>query len=203
MITSFRDNLYKFLSDYIPQYSSSPSFAEMTEAMGISPRSKSLITRSLRALEKEGKLVLIKEGRRLLISLSTKHVPLLGRISAGVPIEAISEYQFIDVNNLFQGPNRFALVVKGTSMIDEGIMDGDIIICRKADVAKEGDIIVALIDQYNTTLKRISFKIKGMITLIPANPELKPRAYAPERMCIQGIFIGCVRISEVNVCFPQ
>lgn len=196
MAISFRDNLYKFLSEYINQYGKSPSFAEITEAMGISPRSKSLITRSLRILEKDGKLVLVKEGRRLLITLSNKQVPLLGRISAGTPIEAISECQFIDINHLFQGSNRFALLVKGTSMIDEGILDGDIIICRKSDVANEGDIVVALIDQHNTTLKRISYRMKWMVTLVPANPELKPRAYAPERIHIQGIYIGLVRTNE-------
>lgn len=196
MAANFRENLYKFISEFIHQHGYSPTFAEMTAAMGISPRSKSLITRSLRLLEKEGKLVLSKEGRRLLISLSTKYLQLLGRISAGTPIEAISEYQFIDVNNLFQCPNRFALQVTGTSMIDEGILDGDIIICRKAEAANEGDIIIALIDQNQTTLKRVSYKIKGMITLIPANKELKPRAYAPERIYVQGIYIGLVRTSK-------
>lgn len=195
MATNFSEKLYKFISDYINQYNTSPSFAEITHAMGISPRSKSLITRSLRALEKERKLILNKDGRRLLISLSTKHLPLLGHISAGAPIEVIPECQFIDVNHYFQGDNRFALQVKGTSMIDEGILDGDIIICRKAESANEGDIVVALIDQHNTTLKRISYRMKGMITLIPANTELKPRAYAPERILIQGIYIGLLRMN--------
>lgn len=194
MAINFRDKLFNFISDYINQYNNSPSFAEITKAMGISPRSKSLITRSLRTLEKERKVFLTKDGRRLLISLSEKQVPLLGRISAGTPIEAIPDYQSIDMHYLFQGPNRFALQVKGTSMIEEGILDGDLIICRKADLADEGDIVVALIDQHNTTLKRISYKVKGMITLIPANPELKPRAYAPERIQIQGIYIGLIRM---------
>src|SRR5262245_16822930 len=99
----FREKLYEFISEYINQYSNSPSFAEMTNAMGISPRSKSLITRSLRALEKDGKIVLTKDGRRLLVSLSIKQILLLGRISAGIPIEAISEGQLIDINHLFQG----------------------------------------------------------------------------------------------------
>lgn len=193
MATHFQEKLYKFISDYITQQGYSPSFSEITFALGISPRSKSLVTRSLRALEKEGKLALSKEGRRLAITLSTKHFPLLGRISAGMPIEAISDNEWIDINHIFQGSDRFALQVKGTSMIDEGILDEDIIICRKAEVAKEGDIVVALIDQCNTTLKRISYKMNGMITLIPANSELKPRAYAPERICIQGIYIGLIR----------
>ncbi len=192
-MTNFQENLYKFITDYLSQYDASPSFAELTQAMGISPRSKSLITKTLRALEKDGRLVLTKKGRRLLISLRNKHMPLLGRISAGTPIEAISETQFIDVNSLFPGLDRFALQVKGTSMIDEGILDGDIIICRKADAANEGDIVVALIDQDNTTLKKVSYKVKGLITLIPANIALKPRAYSPERIRIQGVYIGLVR----------
>src|SRR5215208_1334114 len=125
----FRDQLCCFISDYIHKYGDSPSFGQMTEAMGISPRSKSLITRSLRLLEKEGKIKLSKEGRRVLIKLLSKQIPLLGRISAGVPIEAIPESQHLDMEDIFLGSDRFALQVKGTSMIDEGIFDGDIIIC--------------------------------------------------------------------------
>lgn len=195
MNVNFREKLYEYLSDAIKRDCGSPSFAEMTEAMGISPRSKSLITRSLRALQKEGKLLLNKDGRRLAISLPHKHMPLLGCIAAGSPIEAIPEYQFIDVANLFRGPDRFALLVKGTSMVEEGILDGDIIICRHATIVNEGDIVIALIDQQNATLKRISYKVGGMITLIPANAELKPRAYAPNRITIQGIYVGCIRIN--------
>src|SRR5579862_6291759 len=182
MTSNFRENLYQFISYHIQEHGQSPSFAEMTNGMGISPRSKSLITTSLRILAKEGKLILTKKGRHLSISLSTKHMPLLGRISAGMPIEAIAETegQQIDMNYLFKGDDRFALLVQGNSMIDEGILDGDVIICRKANTANENDIVVALIDQYNTTLKRISYKVKGMITLIPANAELKPRAYVAE-----------------------
>src|SRR5687767_4713451 len=129
MTTLFQENLYKFISDYLAQYNYSPSFNEITQAMGISPHSKSLITRSLRALEKKGMVVLRKEGRRLLISLPTKQLMLLGRISAGAPIEAIAEYQAVDLNAFFQRDDQFALQVKGNSMIEENIMDGDIIIC--------------------------------------------------------------------------
>lgn len=196
MSTSFRENLYKFISEYINQWGTSPSFSQITEGLGISPRSKSLITRNLRTLEKEGKITLTKEGRRLLITLNSKHLPLLGRISAGAPIEAISDVQFIDVSNIFYGPNRFALQVKGTSMIDAGILDGDIIICKKSSIAAEGDIAVTLIDNYHTTLKRISYRLKGTITLLPANASLKPRAYSPERIQIQGLYIGLIRTNS-------
>lgn len=194
MSISFRANLYHFIASYINEHHRSPVFAEMTTAMSISPRSKSLITRSLRQLEKEGKIELIKAGRHLLIRISSKEVALLGRISAGIPIEAIEEQEFLDFNQLFRGLNRFALKVKGSSMVDEGICEGDIIICQKTNEAKEGDIVVALIDQQNTTLKRISFKHAGMITLIPANPEFKPKIYSPEQIHIQGLYLGLIRI---------
>jgi repressor LexA len=194
MTTDFQLSLYKYISSYVAANKQSPTFLEMTAAMGISPRSKSLITRSLRALSKDGKIVLKREGRRLLISLTSKNLTLVGRISAGIPIEAINEPQSLNLNELIEVDNRFALQVKGNSMIDDGIFDGDIILCKQADVAREGEIIVALIDQHNTTLKRISYKVKGMITLIPSNPELKPKAYSPDRIQIQGIYVGLIRL---------
>jgi len=192
MTKYFRDDLYQFLIGHIKQYDTSPSYSDMTKAMGISPKSKSLITRNLRTLEKENKIILQREGRRILISLVDKQVSLLGHISTGLPIETISQYS-IDINHLFQGSNRFALQVKGTSMVDEGIRDGDIIICKKSNTAVEGDIAVVLIDHHYATLKRISYKMNGLITLIPDNPKLKPRAYLPERIYIQGIYIGLIR----------
>ncbi len=203
MATDFQSNLYEYLASYIKDSGSSPSYAEIIAAMRISPNSKSLITRSLRALNKEGKILLEKDGRRLLISLSSKHLPLLGRISAGLPIEAISDEQSIDVNELFYGRHHFALLVKGNSMIEDGIFDGDMIVCKQTNTASEGDVIVALIDGYSTTLKRISYKVKNMITLVPSNHELKPKAYTPERIQVQGIYIGLIRVSEKPYAFPK
>lgn len=166
----------------------------MCHAMQISPTSLSLISRSLRALEKEGKIVLRKEGRKVSISLHENKLPLLGKISAGLPIDALENHTHLEFDWLFQ-PGHFALVVIGTSMIEENICDGDIIICRSTKHADEGDIIVALIDGQNTTLKKVSFKLPHHITLIPANRDLKPRAYPAERILIQGIFVGLFRKS--------
>lgn len=192
-MTNFRETLLQFLVRHLSELGQSPSFSEITTAMGISPRSKSLITRSLRQLEKEGKLRLTKSGKRLTISLRENQIPLLGKITAGNPIEAITDHEYVDTQNLFTGADQFALHVKGTSMIDEGILDGDIIICKQSEVANEGDIVVALIDQLSVTLKRISYKLKGMVTLVPANPDFKQCAYVPERITIQGIYVGLIR----------
>lgn len=195
MTTDFQNSLYEFIKEYILQKGVSPQFAEMIAAMGISAKSKSLLTRSLRSLEKKGSLILKKEGRYLKISLVNKGLPLLGRISAGVPIEAITDRHFLNLHQLFECENKFALTVEGESMIDEGILDGDIIVCKSRPTAREGEIVVALIDDHYTTLKRISYKVKGMITLIPANSQLKPRAYLPERILIQGIYVGLIRVN--------
>jgi repressor LexA len=195
MTTHFQEKLYQFISEHLVIHGRSPSYLEMTAAMGISPKSKSLITRSLKALNKIGKIKLKKEGRNIVITLTEKGVPLIGKISAGMPIEAIEEKQFIDIEDLLQGEGRFALQVKGNSMIEDGIFDGDLIMCRKAQLANEGEIVVALIDGFNTTLKRISFKTKGVITLVPSNVEMKPQTYSSERIEVQGIYIGLIRLS--------
>lgn len=195
MPTDFQENLFKYISGHLAAEQRSPSFGEILEGLGLSPRSKSLITRSLRALEKEGRLLLKKDGRRLSISLSRKALPLLGRISAGLPIEAIAAAETLDLNDLFRREGHFALKVNGDSMIEENILDGDIIICKQAVAAREGEIVVAIIDQNHTTLKRISYQMKNMITLLPANQHLKPRAYEPERIFIQGIYVGLLRLN--------
>src|SRR5579862_799940 len=101
-ITNFQENLYKFISEYLMTYNRSPSYPEITGGMSLSPKSKSLITRSLRALNKEGKIKLKKEGRKILITLIEKGIPLIGKISAGMPIEAIEEKQFIDIDDLLK-----------------------------------------------------------------------------------------------------
>lgn len=195
MILTFRDKLYQFVLDSINESNYSPSFAEMIAAVGISPRSKSLITRSLRMLAEEGKLQLVKEGRRLLISLPTKKLPLHGIIGKDAAMHVLSNQQLIDVGHLFTQVDCVALQIQGTSMLDEGMLDGDVIIYRKRAAAKENDMVVALIDQRYVAVKRISYAISNMITLISANPLLKPRAYAKHRISIHGIYIGLVRVA--------
>lgn len=195
MSISFGEGLYNFISEYIGRNGRSPSYSELTDAMKISPRSKSLITRNLKKLEKERKVILTKQGRNVAIQLTSNELPLLGKISAGEPIEALSNIEYINLDQLFLASDRFALKVKGTSMIDEGILDNDIIICRKVETAREGEIVVALIDRQNATLKRISYKVKNVITLIPANEDLNSRAYQADRITIQGVYVGLIRLN--------
>ena len=121
-------------------------------------------------------------------------IPLLGKIAAGTPIEAISNYgEYLDVPSLFLiSEDCYALYVEGDSMIDEGIFDGDTVIIDKKTNINNGDIIVALIDNEEATLKK--FRKKGdSIALEPANKNYKTQIYGPDRIVIQGKMSGLIR----------
>ena len=116
---------------------------------------------------------------------------LLGNIAAGSPIEAIEDVETFDLTKTFDPHDHFLLRVKGTSMILDGINDGDLAIVRPANTAKNGDTVVAVVDG-EVTLKRFR-KAKNTITLIPANDQLTPMEYPASRVEIRGVFVGLVR----------
>lgn len=120
-------------------------------------------------------------------------IPLLGRIAAGLPIEAIEEQSHLDLAGLFAGPERFALRVSGDSMIDAGILHGDTVIVRKQDVANVGEIVVALIDGQEATLKRLGRVADGFVELVPANASMETMRYAAARVRFQGVLVGQLR----------
>ncbi|MFO1090218.1 MAG: transcriptional repressor LexA [Hyphomicrobiales bacterium] len=121
-------------------------------------------------------------------------VPVMGRIAAGVPISAIETHSHnIAVSPDLLGPgDHFALEVKGDSMIEAGILDGDTVVCRRADTAKNGDIVVALVDREEATLKRLRRK-GDSIALEAANPSYETRIFGPDRVHVQGILVGLIR----------
>jgi repressor LexA len=196
MTTPTQYKIYQFVTQFIQERGFAPSLHEIALGIGISPRSLSLVSRYLRALEEDGLLSMGKKGYRKvqLKQATSTSLPLVGRIAAGSPIEAIARNETIDLAELFSGDNMYVLEVKGDSMIEEGILSGDNVICKRQDTAKEGDIVVALIDSQEATLKRISFKAAGKITLLPANMQLQPQVYALDRVQVQGIFMGLLRL---------
>jgi repressor LexA len=121
-------------------------------------------------------------------------VPLMGRIAAGVPISAIQNHtQDIGVPpEMISGGEHFALEVKGDSMIDAGINEGDIIICKRCDTAENGDIVVALVEKEEATLKRLRKK-GASIALEAANPNYETRIFGPDQVDIQGRLVGLIR----------
>lgn len=124
----------------------------------------------------------------------TASVPVMGRIAAGVPVSAIQNHSHsIEVpREMLSKGEHFALEVRGDSMIDAGILDGDLIIVRRTDTAESGDIVVALVDEEEATLKRIRRKGKS-IALEAANPAYETRIFGPDRVRVQGRLVGLIR----------
>ena len=122
-------------------------------------------------------------------------VPLMGRIAAGVPIEAISEVQHnvaVPCGMLAGSGNHYALEVKGDSMIDAGINDGDVVVIREGNTANNGDIVVALVEGHEATLKK--FRRNGSaIALEAANPAYETRVFRDDQVKVQGRLVGLIR----------
>lgn len=121
-------------------------------------------------------------------------IPMMGRIAAGVPISAIQDHSanIMVPPEMLGGGEHFALEVKGDSMIEAGIFDGDTVVIRKGDTATNGDIIVALVDEEEATLKRL--RRKGVsIALEAANPAYETRIFGPDRVRVQGKLVGLLR----------
>ena len=130
----------------------------------------------------------------MMIDSRTVSVPVMGRIAAGTPISAIQNHTH-DIAcppDLLTNGEHFALEVKGDSMIEAGIHDGDTVIIRRCDSAENGDIVVALVDKEEATLKRLRKK-GSTIALEAANPEFKTRIFGPDQVDIQGRLVGLMR----------
>jgi len=122
-------------------------------------------------------------------------LPVMGRIAAGVPIEAISQVSHhvaVPGQMLHSGSEHYALEVKGDSMIDAGINSGDIVVIRKTSVAQDGDIVVALVEGQEATLKRLLRRGQS-IALEAANPAYETRVYPADKVDVQGTLVGLIR----------
>lgn len=196
MLTRLEEKILQMITRYIAQHGHAPTLEEIGQQLNI--RSRGTVHRYVESLVEKGHVY--REGRSWRsLRLSGEHsrrlhtLPLAGRIAAGTPIEAIPGVDEINVSELLcSGPDRFVLQVKGDSMIEAGILDGDYVVVRHAETAHDGDIVVALIDSEQATLKR--FRRNGrQVELIPENSELTPLVYPANRVQIQGVLVGQLR----------
>ena len=198
MLTFKQKKLLDFLVDYYNENNVYPTFDEMRDFLKI--KSKSGIHKLLSSLEEKGFVNRLPHKARALsinssVNENEKNLPFLGRIAAGNPIEAITgSFEQISVPNYLinNKDEHFTLEVTGDSMVDAGIFDGDIVIIRKTEAANSGDIVVALIDQNEVTLKRFR-SFKNSIALEPANKNYKIRLFGEGRVKIQGKLVGLIR----------
>ncbi len=220
MLTVKQRELLLFIDERLKQSGVSPSFDEMREALEL--KSKSGVHRLISALEERSFIRRLPNRARALEVLrmpemapaasasmigsispasrpilhaanDTIEIPLHGRIAAGTPIEALQGTEGFAVPAALLGPGEhYALEVSGDSMVEEGILDGDFALIRRVDTAREGEIVVALIDEAEATLK--TFRREGqMIRLDPANRHYEAQRYHPDQITIQGRLAGLIR----------
>lgn len=196
MLTSQEQKTLQFIRNYLAQHGYAPKFKEIGVAIGVA--SHGTIHRYVKSLEDKGYIEREKSHSRgmALVELplvSPPTIPLAGKIAAGLPIEAIEDQQELNLAEMFMGPELFALRVTGDSMIDAGILDEDYVIIKKQPVANDGDIVVAMVDKSEATLKRFKRRGEDKIALIPENPDMEPMIYPAERITIHGVLVGQLR----------
>ena len=213
MLTVKQHELLLFINKRLNDSGVSPSFDEMREALDL--KSKSGVHRLISALEERGFIRRLPNRARALEVLKlpdsaappaptprlvvpaaandTIEIPMHGRIAAGTPIEALQGTEGFAVPAALLGPGEhYALEVSGDSMVEEGILDGDYALIRRQDTARDGEIVVALINDEDATLK--TFRREGqMIRLDPANRQYDPQRYRPDQVTIQGRLAGLLR----------
>jgi repressor LexA len=214
MLTAKQHELLLFIDSRLKEGGISPSFDEMREALEL--KSKSGVHRLISALEERGFIRRLPNRARALEVVKfpesrpsatitpirpvtaapandMMEIPLHGKIAAGTPIEALQGTESFAVPPALLGAGEhYALEVSGDSMVDEGILDGDFALIRKVDTARDGEIVVALIDNEEATLK--TFRREGsMVRLDPANRNYEPQRYDPRRVQIQGKLAGLIR----------
>ena len=183
------------IRQFITQHGYAPTLSELAASLDL--RSKGSLHKRVQALADAGYLSSTPGKTRGLqltrqVQEQLHTLPLLGRIAAGQPIAAIPGEDTLNLTEFLLGPDRFALRVQGDSMVDVGILDGDTVIIERRDSAENGDIVVALIDNDEATLKRLRHRGKR-IELIPENSTHLTQVYPAERVRIQGVLVGQLR----------
>jgi len=202
MLTDRQKEVYDYLCSYYASHERTPKLREIAEHLGI--QSRGSVHRYLKAIEQAGLIEIEPDRARGIRLLQPEFgpaeenkksftLPLLGRIAAGLPIEAIPDEDEIDLSEFFIRPNRFVLRVSGESMIEAGILDGDMVVVEHCQTARDGEIVVALIDREEATLKTLRRNSDGSVTLVPSNRTMKPMRYSADRVQIQGVVVGQMR----------
>ncbi|HEV7396758.1 MAG TPA: transcriptional repressor LexA [Pyrinomonadaceae bacterium] len=199
-VTPRQRQVYEFIAKHIDMQRLPPTIAEIGNHFKMS--SSASVHSILSALEREGlikRIPNVSRGIELIPQESSRdiedaEVPLLGWVAAGQPIEAILSHETVSAPREMIGRGRmFALRVRGDSMIDENIQDNDIILVSSQQTAENGQVVVALIDGTNATVKKF-YREPDFIRLEPANPQFKPIFIkTPERIQIQGVVRGLIR----------
>lgn len=199
VLTKRQHEVLAFLQSFIEREGYCPSYEEIAEGLNLT--SLATVHAHLTTLEKKGCL---RRGFNQSRSIELRRpparratdraaLPLLGRIAAGRPVEAIANAEEISLSDIARNRASFVLEVRGDSMIEDHIVDGDYVMVERRETAEDGQIVVALVDGVEATLKRIYHEPGGMIRLQPANAKMPPIRVAARRVQVQGRVIGVLR----------
>lgn len=202
-LTKRQREILDFISNFVQKKGYSPSFEEIGSGMGLS--SLATVHKHLTNLEKKGMLkrdynrsrsidVIPPRTRAKMAMVQPQEtaLPLVGRIAAGRPIETFEQQETISLNDVTRSKDVFVLQVSGQSMQDEHIVDGDYVLVEKARTARDGEIVVALVDGSDTTLKRL-YREGEKIRLQPSNATMPPIIVPAHSVQVQGKVIGVLR----------
>ncbi|WP_078120171.1 transcriptional repressor LexA [Thiosocius teredinicola] len=199
-LTRRQQEIFDYLREHLDEFAHPPTLDELCDALGL--KSRGSLHKQIQALIEAGlvePMNNLRRGIRLVeddepvVGADNDALPLYGYIAAGRPIEAISNPETIEVPPQLRTPNPcYVLEVRGDSMIEEGIFDGDWVVIEHRDQARNGEIVVALVDGEEATLKRLE-KGSNEVVLHPANASLSPMHFSPERVQIQGVLVGQMR----------
>mgnify|MGYP000884376016 CR=1 FL=1 len=196
-LTRRQQEIYDYLKNHLDEFDQAPTLTELCDALGLSSRGS--MHKQIQALIEAG-LVEPMNNQRRGIRLTQQsanddenEIPMMGYIAAGRPIEAIENPENMLVPpSLKSDKPCYVLQVQGDSMIEEGILDGDFVVIEQKSTARNGEIVVALVENSDATLKRIEQKPNEII-LHPANSEMSPMHFQPDQVQIQGVLVGQMR----------
>ena len=199
MLTDRQQDTYNFIVQYFEENDKAPLLSEVTHGIGLS--SQGSVHGYIQALVNEGLVERVVGKSRGLRLISKEHtsesvsviLPVMGKVAAGRLIEAVPDESEIDLGDMFAGQGRFVLKVNGESMIEKGIMPGDYVVLQDQNTANHGDIVLALVDLHDATLKTLLFNDDKTITLQPANDDFEPVTLDADRVMIQGVVVGQMR----------
>ncbi len=198
-LTRRQQEIYEYLLENLDQFYHPPTLDELCIELGLS--SKGSLHKQIQALIDAGLVEPMNNQRRGVRLTATalqelqdeNELPMLGYIAAGSPIEAIEQQEYLQVPDFLRSDKEcYLLQVRGDSMIEEGILDGDYIVVEQRNRARNGEIVVALVEGDSATLKRIEQSPKK-VTLHPANSSMRPMHYRPDHVEIQGVLVGQMR----------
>jgi repressor LexA len=204
VLTKRQKEVLDFLVSFANKQGYSPSFEEIAKALKLT--SLATVHKHISTLERKGFIrrgynqsrsievtQLPKSVREQVLERNSTELPMAGRIAAGRPLEAVEERETFSLAEFARGGNNFVLQVKGNSMMDDHILNGDFIVVEQTQVANPGEIVVALVGGEEATLKRFYREPGGRVRLQPANSEMQPILLPASEVKIQGRVVGVLR----------